>query len=398
MLDLAGLLDHLCAVTPDRRPGSPGNHAAVDLVAAQLDDVGWKVQTPRFPVSCWEGEPGWLRLADRAWPVAPSPYSLGWQGGAAVHPASTEADLAADHGGAIVLLHGEVASAPLTPKGYPFYGSERDARIVAQLEACGATAVLAITGRAPEIAGSVEPFALIEDGAFLVPTGNLGAAHGTELLAALAESPPDTAADLLLLSRRWNASARNILASRGRQDGRVTVVAHIDSKPGTPGAVDNASGVVVLARVAELLTDAPPDIGVELLFVNGEDHYAAPGEQHYLATTDLTKIRLAINVDGAGYRGGPTAFSSYGPVDELDLAPLAAEGLVPGPPWPQSDHMVFAMSGVPAIALTSWDLTTLMQHVTHSAHDTPELVDVDLLEAAAQGIARVISHRHSPPP
>ncbi len=391
MLDLAGLLAHLCAMTPDRRPGGPGNHAAVDLVAARLTDLGWEVETPGFPVVCWEGEPGWLRLADRDWPVAPSPYALGWQGRAAVHPASTEQDLAADHAGAIVLLHGEVAAAPLTPKGYPFYGSERDTRIVARLEACEAVAVLAITGRAPEIAGSVEPFALIEDGAFLVPTGNLCAAHGTEVLAALAEFRQETAADLLLPSRRWTASARNIVAHRGRQDGRVTVVAHIDSKPGTPGAVDNASGVVVLVRVAELLADAPSDIGVELLLVNGEDHYAAPGEQHYLAGTDLAGVRLAINVDGAGYRGGPTAFSSYGSVDELDLAPLAAEGLVPGPPWPQSDHMVFAMSGVPAIALTSWDLTTLMQHVTHSAHDTPDLVDVDLLEAAARGIARVIS-------
>jgi aminopeptidase YwaD len=391
VLDLAGLLDRLCAVTPDRRPGSPGNHAAVELVAAQLSDVGWQVETPGFPVVCWEGQPGHLTLAGRTWPVDPSPYALGWQGRAAIHPACTEADLAADHGGAIVLLHGEMAGAPLTPKGYPFYGSERDTRIVARLEACGAMAVLAITGRAPEVAGSVEPFALIEDGAFLVPTGSLREAHGTELLAALAESPQGTAVDLLLPSQRWTASARNIVARRGRQDGRVTVVAHIDSKPGTPGAVDNASGVVVVARVAQLLADAPSDAGVELLFVNGEDHYAAPGEQHYLATTDLAGVRLAINVDGAGYRGGPTAFSTYGSVDELDLAPLAAEGLVPGPPWPQSDHMVFAMSGVPAIALTSWDLTTLMQHVTHSAHDTPDLVDVALLEAAARGIARVIS-------
>ena len=33
-----------------------------------------------------------------------------------------------------------------------------------------------------------------------------------------------------------------------------------------------------------------------------------------------------------------------------------------------------------------------MQHVIHSPHDTPDLVDVDLLEPTAQGIARVISH------
>lgn len=396
MLDLGGLLASLCAVRPDRRPGSAGNDAAVDLVAALLSDLGWQVRTPEFPVVCWQGEPGRLALGDRTWPVTPSPYALGWLGRAAVHPACTEQHLEAEHRGAILLLHGELAAAPLTPKGYPFYSSERDTRIVARLEQCGAAAVLASTGRAPETAGSVEPFALIEDGAFLVPTGNLLPDHGTQLLAALAEagggqpSWQSPAADLLLPSQRWGATARNVVACRGPQQGRVTVVAHVDSKPGTPGAVDNAAGVVVLARVAELLAQAPADIGVELLAVNGEDHYAAPGEQHYLAGAELGDIRLAINADGLGYRGGPTAFSSYGPVDEHDLEPLAAEGLVPGPTWPQSDHMVFAMAGVPAIALTSADLTSVMEQVAHSAHDTPDLVDVELLEAAARGIARVI--------
>jgi hypothetical protein len=53
--------------------------------------------------------------------------------------------------------------------------------------------------------------------------------------------------------------------------------------------------------------------------------------------------------------------------------------------------MVFAMAGVPAIALTSSDVTTLMEHVTHSPADTPDLVDVSLLEAAAQGIAALVA-------
>jgi aminopeptidase YwaD len=171
---------------------------------------------------------------------------------------------------------------------------------------------------------------------------------------------------------------------------RVTVVAHIDAKPGTPGAIDNATGVVVLARVAELLADAPQDLGVELLVVNGEDHYAAPGEMHYLASTDLSEVRLAINIDGAGFRGGPTAFSTYGAADQVDLAPLREYGLVAGPSWPQSDHMVFAMAGRPAIALTSWDLETVLSEVAHSHTDGPELVDLDLLEDAARGIAALI--------
>jgi aminopeptidase YwaD len=390
MLDLADLLHRLCSVQPDRRPGGPGNQESVDLVAGLLTGLGWQVETPEFPVVCWSGSAGQLDLEGASWPVSPSPYSLGWQGSAPVHPACSEGDLAADHEGAILLLHGELAAAPLTPKGYPFYGSDRDTRIVELLEGCGAVAVLAVTGRAPELVGAVEPFALIEDGAFQVPTGNLREVDGAELLAALGRADPDRAVDLRMSSRRWPSTARNIVARRGRQADRVTVVAHIDAKPGTPGAIDNATGVVILARVAELLTDVAEDLGVEMLLVNGEDHYAAPGEMHYLGSTDLTEVRLAINVDGAGHRGGPTAFSAYGAADQVDLAPLRAYGLVAGPSWPQSDHMVFAMAGRPAIALTSSDLDTLMREVTHSSADTPDLVDLDLLEDAARGIAALI--------
>jgi aminopeptidase YwaD len=390
MLDLADLLHRLCAVPPDRRPGSPGNQQAVDLVAGLLAGFGWQVETAEFPVVCWEGAPGGLSLAGRAWPVDPSPYALGWQGRAPVHPVASEEDLAADHAGAILLLHGGLAAAPLTPKGYPFYGSDRDARIIARLEGCGAQAVLAVTGRAPELAGSVEPFPLVEDGAFLVPTGNLREADGAALIAALEQSGPGTVADLDLPSRRWPATARNVVARRGPQADRVTVVAHIDTKPGTPGAIDNATGVVVVTRVGELLASTPDDLGVELLLVNGEDHYAAPGEMHYLRSTDLAQVRLAINIDGAGYRGGPTASSAYGAAEQLDLAPLRAHGLVAGPSWPQSDHMVFAMAGRPAVALTSSDSGTVVREVAHSPHDTPDLVDLDLLEDAARGIAALI--------
>jgi aminopeptidase YwaD len=239
MLDPADLLHRLCSAQPDRRPGGAGNEESVDLVADLLTD-------------------------------------LGWQGSALVHPASSEGDLAADHAGTILLLHGELAAAPLTPKDYPFYGSDRDARIVERLEGGGAVAVLAVTGRAPELVGAVEPFPLIEDGAFQVPTGNLRDVEGAALLTALGRAAPATAVDLRMPARRWSATARNIVARRGRQADRVTVVAHIDAKPGTPGAIDNATGVVVVARVAELLADAAEDIGVELLLVNGEDHYAAP--------------------------------------------------------------------------------------------------------------------------
>lgn len=79
---------------------------------------------------------------------------------------------------------------------------------------------------------------------------------------------------------------RNILARfRPQATDRVLYVAHWDTRPRSesapdstrrslpvPGANDGASGVAVLLELAALLKDAPPAVGVDLLFVDGEDY------------------------------------------------------------------------------------------------------------------------------
>jgi hypothetical protein len=64
--------------------------------------------------------------------------------------------------------------------------------------------------------------------------------------------------------------------SAGATQGRRAVVsAHVDSKVTTNGALDNGGGVAVLLGLAERGLDRFR--AVELVFFNGEDHYAAPG-------------------------------------------------------------------------------------------------------------------------
>jgi aminopeptidase YwaD len=64
--------------------------------------------------------------------------------------------------------------------------------------------------------------------------------------------------------------------------------------------------------------------------------------------------------------------------------------LVSGPPWFQGDHAVFAMHGVPALAITSERAGDLMATVIHTPADTIDLVDPSGLVRLARAVHRLI--------
>lgn len=88
-----------------------------------------------------------------------------------------------------------------------------------------------------------------------------------------------------LTSRGDSLPLRNILARfRPEAAERILFLAHWDTRPVSdnptwsgprtpvPGANDGASGVAVLLGLADALHARPPGIGVDLLFVDGEDY------------------------------------------------------------------------------------------------------------------------------
>ena len=83
-------------------------------------------------------------------------------------------------------------------------------------------------------------------------------------------------------------------------------------KENTLGATDNASGIIV-ELLAEMLSKYQGNLGIEIVAFNGEDYYSAGGEMDYLhrCSSDFDKILVAINIDGAGYFEGNTAYSLY---------------------------------------------------------------------------------------
>ena len=398
---VASIVDRLCSVVPDRRPGGVGNGEAVDYVAQLFRDAGWDVTLPEFNCLDWVGGGGVVEVRGRKTIVTPSPYGLGVDGAGPVRVVRTAADLTRSGlGGAVVVVSGDLVSEPMTPKSFPFYGSDEHASIISALETARPLAIIAVTGKYPALCGALDPFPWIEDGDFSVPVAALRPSDAEFLLAASGES-----ASVLIEATRVPSTARNVVARRGPDSPRLTVCAHIDTKPGTPGAVDNATGVATLVLLAEQLqqNDTLP-IGVELLAVNGEDHYAAPGEKAWLEANDgdLDAIELFINIDGAGYRQGRTAFSLYNTTETVAASIRSRfaghDDLFEGPLWYQSDHAIFAMQGRPALAFTTELVNEMLDELFHAPTDTIAQIAPERVSNLATALEVLITNWQGTPP
>ncbi len=324
--------DYLRRLTMDistRTVGSAGNRAATDLFARLTTDLGWEVHTPVFECIDWRSDGAALRVGDEIFTVHPGPYSLAC---AVTAPLTNCADLddleTIEARGRLLLLHGALTAEQLMPKNYPFYNPEDHQRIIALLEAQRPAAIIAATTRDAATAGALYPFPLIEDGAFDIPSAYITEDEGARLLAHAGSD-----ATLEIRAERRPAVGANVVATRGRSmERRIVVCAHIDAKPGTPGALDNATGVTILLLLAGLLADYDGRAGIELLAMNGEDHYSAAGELLYLRQNAgrFDEIALLINIDGAGYHTGKTAYSFYECPEEIESAVRAALAAHPG--------------------------------------------------------------------
>lgn len=388
-------LNKLCVEIGERSVGSAGNRAAVQFFAQEIASLGWQAELQEFAALDWEDGGASLRVGEDHFTVFTSPYSLGCAVEARLASISSVAELErAQIRDKIVLLHGEIAKEQLMPKNFVFYNPEEHQRIIALLEQGAPAAIACATGRNAALAGGVYPFPLIEDGDFDLPSVYMTEEEGRRLLPHAGEI-----AALKSVSRRIPGNGWNGIARKGKQPaGRIVVTAHIDAKKGTPGAIDNASGVVVLLLLAGLLRDYDGDRQVEIVALNGEDYYAVPGQMLYLRNNAgrFHEILLNINIDGAGYHEGPSAFSFYGLPGELESSIKDAlkdfPGITEGAQWPQGDHSMFVQNGCPAVAVSSQWFTENIdsQEITHTPKDAPEIVDCRKLVEITRALERII--------
>lgn len=386
-------LSALVGAFPDRHPGRPGNTAANDYVEAEFADLGWEVASEEF--DALDAELGAARLwaDERTFDIQPGPYTVPVRTNARLLPIGSLAALEeADVEGAIVLLHGQIAADQLFPKSFDFVDMPEHRHIYALLEAGSPAAVIGATGRGGGMDGGRYPYPLIEDGDFDLPTAFTTDEIGAQLIPFAGRS-----VELEIVSQRVSRPARQLTAGRGPAGApRAIVLAHIDSKSGSPGALDNATGVAALVGTARLLGDYDGPYRIELIPMNGEDYYANSGEHLFVAANEgrWEEVLCTVNMDAIGARDGRTAASMYG-VSERGSELIGRVvrrhlTVVFGEEWYEGDHSIVAAQGRPAVALTSTSIRELCATVTHTDRDTLELVDPAIVAGAAEFVADLV--------
>jgi aminopeptidase YwaD len=354
------IVDHLRVLVEEigERPGgSAANRSTIDYLTKVLDEAGWLVEQQWFDCPAWTDLGTELRANGRQLPAATNAFSAPCDVAAPLMAVGTLAELQqADLHGRAVLLYGDVAPAPLSPKSW-FLLSEREAEIIALLEH-GRPAVLVTAQR---FGGGLER--LIEDWEFTIPSATISAETARELLQNL---PAEV--HLHIASSRAAGRTANVLARSRPRKQRVVICAHHDTKFGTPGALDNASGCAVVLALAETMVAARYPFAIELVFFANEEYLPIGDDEYLLRQRDdgLGDILACINIDGVGLWNAPDSITamSAGPEFEAALHQVAARypQIIWTEPWPESNHSTFAWRGVPSVAFTSATRTALAHH------------------------------------
>jgi len=387
-------LDTLCLEIPNRRVGSPGNRQAADYFESAVKHFGFETESQLF--NCIDTRLGEIKLeaGGELFEAFISPYTIGcdYQGRLAAAENISELELL-EAEGKILLLYGEIASEQLMPKNFVFYNPEEHQRIYRLLEEKQPKAVITATSRNPDAVGAIYPFPMIEDGDFDIPAAYMKDEEGQRMLKYSGDT-----AYLKMDAERISSESRNVISRKGGRSGKkVVLCAHIDAKLGTPGALDNASGVTILMLLAEMLSDYEGLVGVEIAALNGEEYYNAPGQTKYIGSYhgDFSSILFAVNLDDVGYYKDRTAFSLYGMPEEFAMVIHKIyenrPGFIEGPPWYQSDHGIFIANGVPAMAITEENFAELLKEITHSNKDLPDIVDTKKLVDNATALRELIT-------
>ncbi len=210
---------------------------------------------------------------------------------------------------------------------------------------------------------------------------------------------------------------------------RFCVAAHVDSRPDSPGADDNASAVATLLEIARVLPKAWPDdsmLQLELLVTDLEENGMLGAAEHArLTKANNIDLRGMVSLEMLGYcdhsagsQSLPHSLVGLYPdtanfiavignqnsdrliesfrigMERVDNLPVETLAVPANGVYLQatrlSDHSPFWDAGYPALMIT--DTSFMRNPHYHMPSDTIDTLDMQFLESVAQGCLEAVRH------
>ena len=359
------LVEALVGEVGPRTAGSEAAARAAEVVAAAFADLGLEPRFQEFDLVGYEADEPELEVDGEPWPAGPCQYAHSFEGEGTIRRIGS-------------------TPAPVGDRKLPAFAVvDADRREVARL----------LTS--PFSTGAI-PFGSSHFHITTPPTAFVSTADGDRL--------EDGMRVRLKVGGRFVPARRerNVIADLpGSDDGVVIVCAHYDSVWRGPGAIDNASGIEGVRRIAERLKGRKLSRTVRLIGFAAEE-IKLVGSRFYVDEAklrgELESVKGVVNLDCIAHGeklnvlASPDALLGRGVEAARSLGLLERYELETGPATGGVDSHWFAENKVPAVTILHFPYDEY-----HLPADTAELVDERLFDdAVALGLALVESQLAHP--
>jgi Iap family predicted aminopeptidase len=283
-----------------RPAGSSSHRRAADFIAQEMRQAGCEVLWQEYPCPDWQALSCQLVIAGREIPANANTHSPSCDVTGQLIPIGSYEELVnLDISGQIAVLHGDITKAGFFPKNFDYFRDEKQDQFMELLLAKEPAVIITVShyeGLRP---------ALLADSDLLVPSVTVARQEGSRLL----QNPGAEARVTIKSSSRISRGA-NLIGQRSQNSSKkVVLMAHYDTVPGTPGALDNGAGIAALLLLARSLKEIPMENSLELVAFGGEDSWY-PGDALYIKEYPPDDVIAAINIDGIGLKNCNTTLAA----------------------------------------------------------------------------------------
>ncbi|HRW04929.1 MAG TPA: M28 family metallopeptidase [Caldilineaceae bacterium] len=377
--------------------------AAADYIEEIFRTTKLTLQRQSYPCPAWSADECQLQIGGSTFDAIPNTYSPSCTVAAPLAVVRTLAELAAvDATNRILLLCGELTTDPIMSLvDHAIYLPERDCTIGQLLRQKAPKAIIAVN-----LSHRYNPI-LLEDIRLNIPSVTVSAEVGRCILQH--SHLPITLKISSVMKPGETANLIGLTRSIGTH--RIILCAHYDTKNGTPGAWDNASGVAALLALAEQYAVESPPVTIEFIAFSAEEYGIEDSyEDPYLGQfglaippfvygqeiaalykpSKLDDVLAVINLDGIGLALSPNTVATMACSAELkalvDKVKLDYPAILGVNGWPASNHYGFYANGIPSIPISSLE----MKNIMHTAADTLDWVSGEQIGEVVSFVQRLV--------